>query len=179
MNKRLVVTYFNNEKDLLHATSFAKKNKYEIQDVFTPYAVHGLDDAMELKTSKLGIVCFVLGITGAIAKLWYQIWTSATDWPINVGGKPLNSFPAFIPVTFEVTVLFAGIGTTIYFLLSDSRRWKKKIRPNYKTVTDSEFALVIVPNNAVYDFSETKNRFKQFNYLRMEEIIEKVNNEKD
>lgn len=175
MNKVLLVIYFDKEKNLLDATKFATENKFIVQDVFTPYAVHGLDDAMKIKISKLGIICFSLGITGAFLKLWYQIWTSATDWPINVGGKPLNSFPAFIPVTFEVMTLFAAIGTTIIFLTSDWFRWRKKVKPNYKTVTDSEFALVIEPTNATYDFEKVKKFFKKFDFVRIEESLERKN----
>ena len=173
MNKRLLVIYFNEEKNLISATQFATENKYLVQDVFTPYAVHGLDGAMKIKISKLGIVCFALGITGAILKLWYQIWTSASDWPINVGGKPLNSFPAFIPVTFEVMTLFAAIGTTLIFLTSDWFRWRKKVRPNYNTTTDNEFALVIEPKDATYEFEKSKNIFSKFNFIRIEEVLER------
>jgi hypothetical protein len=107
-----VMAVFNNETDLIHAAR-AVRQKYECKkyDAFTPYPVHGLDDAMGLRRSWLPWVTFIAGATGTLTALALQIWTSAIDWPINIGGKPLISLPAFIPITFELTVLFGGLAT--------------------------------------------------------------------
>ncbi len=171
MNSRYVVGAFEREQDILRATSAARENGYHIIDVFTPYAVHGLDKAMGLKPSRLPWICFTLGITGAIAKLWYQIWTSATSWPVNVGGKPLKSIPAFVPVTFEIMVLFAGVGTVLFFLLISNLRPGKKPGVLFDGATDHRFYLVIEETDATFDLRKIRELFAPFNLVSLEERV--------
>jgi hypothetical protein len=116
MNRNLMGV-FTREDEILKATRACRDRGYEIVDAYAPYAVHGLDRAMGLRPSRITWACFVLGMTGAGAMLWFQIWASAVDWPANIGGKPLNSLPAFIPVAFETAVLMAGLGTILVLLL--------------------------------------------------------------
>ncbi|MBM4176958.1 MAG: DUF3341 domain-containing protein [Ignavibacteria bacterium] len=176
MTRRLFISYFENEKDILNATRAARDNNYEILDVFTPYAVHGLDDAIGLKPSRLPWVCLGLGLLGAIAKLWYQVWTSATSWPVNVGGKPLRSIPAFVPVTFEIMVLFAGVGTVLTFIIISKLRPAKKPKSLYKRVTDNRFALVLVQSDASFDVKSASEIFASFNAVEFEERLQKEEN---
>ncbi|MBU2444788.1 MAG: DUF3341 domain-containing protein [Bacteroidetes bacterium] len=176
MTRRLFISYFENEKDILNATNAARENNYKILDVYTPYAVHGMDEAMGLKPSKLPWICLALGLFGAIAKLWYQVWTSATSWPVNVGGKPLSSIPAFVPVTFEVMVLFAGVGTVLTFFIISKLRPGKKPKALYPKVTDNRFALVLVQSDARFDIDEAKKIFSSFNAVEYEEKLEKEEN---
>ena len=77
-----------NEEDLLDAVRESRKRGEVIEDVFTPYAVHGLSEALNLKRSRLPKLCLVLGLTGAVFAVAFQLWASAINWPINVGGKP-------------------------------------------------------------------------------------------
>lgn len=79
--------------------------------------MHGLDEAMGIKRSILPYVTFLAGATGLLLAIGFQIWTSAVDWPINVGGKPFVSTPAFIPITFEITVLLGAHTTVLAFLV--------------------------------------------------------------
>ncbi len=176
MTRRLFISYFENEKDILSATKAARENDFEILDVYTPYAVHGLDDAMGLKPSRLPWICLALGLFGAIAKLWYQIWTSATSWPVNVGGKPLRSIPAFVPVTFEIMVLFAGVGTVLTFIIISKLRPGKKPKTLYKHVTDNRFALALVQSDARFEVEHAKKIFSSFNAVEFEEKLEKEEN---
>ncbi len=172
MSHRLFVASFENEQDILDATKAVKEMGHEIKDVYTPYAVHGLDKAMGLKPSRLPWVCLLFGILGATAKLWFQIWTSAFNWPVNVGGKPLASIPAFVPVTFEVTVLFAGLGTVAAFFLI-SRMWPgKKPAGVYRGSTNDRFVLVLVERDASFDVSQIKELCRRFHCRETEERLE-------
>src|SRR4051794_3812134 len=93
-----VIAVFTNENDLIHAAKEVRAKKgFKKYDAFTPYPVHGLDAAMGIKRSFLPWVTFFAGATGTLTALALEIWTSAFDWPINIGGKPLVSLPAFIP----------------------------------------------------------------------------------
>ena len=150
MNRNLMGV-FTREADILEVTAVCRKRGYEIVDVYTPYAVHGLDRAMGLRPSRITWACFVLGITGAAAMLWFQVWASAVDWPVNIGGKPLNSLPAFIPVAFETAVLMAGLGTVaVLLVLARLFPWSK---PNlaHPGVTDDHFVLAIRQTDADLD----------------------------
>ena len=106
-----VLGLFKSESEIIEAAKQARAKGFERYDAFTPYPVHGLDDAMGIQRSFLPWVTFVAGVTGTFTALALQIGTSAYDWPLNVGGKPLISLPAFIPITFELTVLFGGLAT--------------------------------------------------------------------
>jgi len=172
MSRRLFVAYFKGEQDILGATRAARSAGHEILDVYTPYAVHGLDKAMGLKPSRLPWVCLVFGLLGATAKLWFQIWTSAFNWPVNIGGKPLASIPAFVPVTFEITVLFAGLGTVGAFLLVSRLRPGRKPPVSYDRATNDRFVLVLVEGDASFDLQKTIELCKEHGCLNVEERLE-------
>ncbi len=88
-------------------------------------------------------MCFLLGLLGTATAIGLQYWATAVSWPINVGGKPWNSLPAFVPITFEMMVLFAGVGTVAAFI------WVARLRPGRaaqmsgRRITDDRFALVV------------------------------------
>lgn len=172
MSRRLFAAWFNTEDDILEITKAARKRGYEIEEVYTPYAVHGLDKAMGLRASRLPIVCLLFGILGATAKLSFQVWTSATSWPVNVGGKPLSSIPAFVPVTFEVTVLFAGLATVAAFFITRKLRPGKKPKRQLSGVTNDRFVIVLVENSAAFSVAETTAMCNEFNCIRVEEFVE-------
>lgn len=147
--KRYFIATFDNEFDIKDAASDYRENKLKILDAFTPYAVHGLDKSMGLKPSRLTKVCFLFGITGLLFALLGQYWISAVSWPINIGGQPWNSLPAFLPVAFEVTVLFAGLGT-VFTLLVISKLRPGKVPKQFSTrVSDDHFLLVLTEEKGV------------------------------
>ena len=108
MSRRIFIGVFENEEDTMKAVLASRARGLTVVDVFAPYAVHGMDKAMGLEPSKLPWVCLALGLAGATLKFWFE----------NVGGKPWNSLPAFVPVTFEVMVLFAGVSTVIALFIA-------------------------------------------------------------
>lgn len=173
MSRRLLVSVFGSEQDILGATETAREKGYDIVDVYTPYAVHGLDTAMAVTPTHLAYVCFAMGLIGAVAKLGFQIWTSAWGWPVNVGGKPLVSIPAFVPVTFEVMVLFAGVGTVLAFFLRSKLFPGKRPKVVYERVTDNRFVLVLAENDASFQLEKVRDMFKPYSLLHMEERVEK------
>ena len=171
MSNRLLVSVFQDETDILGATKAAAEQGYTIADVYTPYAVHGLDAAQGLRPSRLPWICFALGLTGAAAKLGFQIWTSATSWALNVGGKPFKSVPAFVPVTFEMMVLFAGVGTVIALFVRSRLRPGKKPALLYAGATDDRFVLVLEERDAAFDVAKVRQLFERYHVLTMSEEI--------
>ncbi len=176
-NRRFLLGVFEREEDILGATRTAREMGLKIADVYTPYAVHGLDRAMGLRASRLPWITFALGILGAGLKVWFEFWTTAVDWPINVGGKPWNSLPAFVPVTFEVMVLFAGVGTVIALFVTRGLRPGRKAKLPVEGVTDDRFALVLEEMDAAFDLERTEKMLKDHNAIRVEERNEQESEE--
>ncbi len=173
-SRRYLVGVFMTEEDILGATRTAREMGHKIVDVYAPYAVHGLEKAMGLRHTKLPLVTLVLGVLGAALKIWFEYWTTETSWPLNVGGKPWNSLPAFIPVTFEVMVLFAGVGTAMAFLFGQRLLPGRKAKMPVEGVTDDRFALILEETDAAFDKAATENMFADFNAV---EVIERVEQE--
>lgn len=116
-SKDIIYGLYNDEEDLLRAVKQAKDNHLEIMDVYTPFPVHGLDPLLGLAESRLHIAGFVYGMLGTLTAFLGMTWIFTKDWPVIFGGKPHFSFPAFVPIMFELTVLFAAIGMTVSFYI--------------------------------------------------------------
>ncbi len=113
--KKFAVAAYDDEEVLFPAVKSVRKKGYKIHDIYTPFAVHGLDEAMGLKGTDLHIAGFIYGLCGTSTAVGFISWIYCSDWPINYGGKPHFALPAWIPVTFELTVLFAAVGMTLTF----------------------------------------------------------------
>jgi hypothetical protein len=174
MSRRVVVGVFDDEAKLLGVTRQARAEGLKVIDVFTPYAVHGLDAAMGLRASRLPWVCFFAAIVGAALKLWFEFWTSMVNWPVNVGGKPWNSLPAFVPVTFEVMVLSAGVTTVLVFLVLARLRPGKRVAMIHPGVTDDRFVLVLEESDAQFDLAQVRRLFENFDVVEFEERLEEA-----
>lgn len=171
MTRHLHVSVYAREEDILGATTAAREKGLTIADVYAPYAVHGLDRAMGLKPSRLPWVCFVLGLLGAVLILAFQYWASAVDWPINVGGKPWNSIPAYIPAAFEVMVLMGGLGTVLAFIVIVGLRPWREASLVHPRVTDDHFALVLVGDGAALDRRAIEAMLSPFHPVKTEERV--------
>ena len=147
MSRFAHVGIFESETDLLAAVDESRERDLEIIDAYSPYPIHGIDEHIGIRRSRLTLVCFFGGLAGLLLGLGFQYWSSASDWPLNVGGKPFDSLPAFIPVGFEMTVLFGGLATAL-MLLVRSRLWPGKKSGAFEGITDDRFALVITRRDA-------------------------------
>lgn len=115
MAKDVLFGLYDDETILLDAVKQAQEDHLDIMDVFTPFPVHGLDHALGLSESRLHVAGFVYGLLGTLTAFGFMTWVFTRDWPIIFGGKPYFSAPSFIPITFELTVLFAAIGMVVTF----------------------------------------------------------------
>jgi Protein of unknown function (DUF3341) len=157
-----VLGFFENADAVLAATEKVKNANYGHFDVFTPYPIHGLEHAQGLKRSPIPYVTFIAGLTGFLLAFLFEYWTSAVDWPINVGGKPYNSWPAFVPIMFELTVLFAGLCTVgAMFAFNGLPNLRRKAFD--PSLTNNRFAIVIeTPPPAGMDAQSASKSFKAF-----------------
>lgn len=143
MTAKVLVATFAHVDGLLRAVRRARRETLRVYDVFAPFPVHGLDEAMGIRHTRLPKVTLIAGLTGLATALTLQFYANVLDWPLNVGGKPDNSTLAFIPISFELTVLFGGLATVAAFLL------RAKLYPGKRPwlvdpgVTNDVFALVL------------------------------------
>jgi hypothetical protein len=141
--KKFIVGSFGDEEVLFPAVKKVRRAGYKIHDVYTPFAIHGLDKAMGLRDTSLHTAGFIYGITGTSTALGFITWIFTTDWPLNIGGKPHFSLPAWIPITFELTVLFSSIGMVMTFCyLCQLAPFVKKDHFNLRS-TDDLFVMVL------------------------------------
>ena len=137
-----VVGFFDEPQSLIEATRKTRDAKWDAFDTFTPYPVHGLETAQGLGRSPLPWVTFGAGLTGCSLGFLLQYWTSAVDWPVIIGGKPFNSWPAFVPVMFACTILFAGLSTlAAMFIINGLPNLKRRIADT--SITRDRFAILI------------------------------------
>jgi len=141
--KKFVVGNFKEEAVLFPAVKKVRKAGYKIHDVYTPFPIHGLDHAMGLRETSLHTAGFIYGISGTTTAVTFITWALTTDWPIVFGGKPYFSLPAWIPITFELTVLFAAVGMVMTFCyLCQLAPFVKKDHFNPRS-TDDTFTMAI------------------------------------
>ena len=137
---------FDGPASLLEAARKARQAGYVRIDTYSPFPIHGSDDAIGLKRSKLPLLVFGGGLTGGTLGWWVQSYLSSKVYPIIVGGKPLDSWEAWVPITFELVILFSAL-TAVFgmFLLNGLPKF---YHPNFRDeafarVTDDGFALSI------------------------------------
>lgn len=158
--KHLICAAFDQEEPVFSAVAAARSANIPIHDVYTPYAVHGLDQAMGISRSRLPWACFIAGACGGTFALAFQMWTFAVNWPLIVGGKPYLAIPAFIPVTFELTVLAGGLAT-VAALLFRCRLFPGRASPSLDTrITDRMFVIAIEQHDASLDPQKVKEFFR-------------------
>lgn len=143
MIKKFVVGSFEDEKVLFPAVKQVRKSGYKIHDVYTPYPVHGLDYALGLRETSLHTMGFIYGMLGLATAIGGMGWIFTTDWPLNIGGKPHFPLPAFIPIAFELTVLFSAVGMVYTFCYLNQLMPGVKKHHFSPRATDDAFVMVI------------------------------------
>ena len=140
-SKRVLYGLYNDEEDLKSAVASAAEKHLDIMDVYTPFPVHGLDPILGLAESRLHIMGFIYGAIGALFGFLFMSWVFTTDWPILFGGKPYWPVPAFIPITFEMTVLFSAWGMTLTFYTICGMYPGKEAKILDNRITDDKFCM--------------------------------------
>lgn len=129
-------------------------------EAISSYPIHGMEEACGIKRSWLPYVTFTAGCVGLLAGLGLTYWTSAVDWAVNVGGKPFFSLPAFIPIMFELTILFAALSSVgaLFYACKIPRIDPPNIDPD---LSSHKFAIFIPHNDTGYDEAKIERMFKE------------------
>jgi len=172
MDRRYFLGVFDDENNVVEATRLTRESGYDIHDVYTPYAVHGLPEAMGLKRSRLTWVCLAFAFLGCAAALIAQFWIAGVDWPVNVGGRPFNSLPAYLPVLFECIVLFGGLGV-LFTLLVRARLFPGKREQLFDPgITDDRFVLAVEEKDAGFDIAAITRLWERYHVLETRQLPE-------
>ena len=151
MSTKVIQALYNDDDILMDAVKETRKAHHHIEEVYTPFPVHGLDKAMGLPPTRLAIASFMYGVVGLSFSVWMMNFIMIQDWPQDIGGKPsfsyLENMPAFVPIMFELTVFFAAHLMVITFYMR-SKLWpfKQAENPDVRT-TDDHFLMEVAVNN--------------------------------
>ncbi len=159
------------DHELVRAAAKVREAGYKKFDAITPFPVHGLEEAIGIRRSVIPWITFGAGITGGGCGLLLQYWTSAVSWPVNVGGKPFFSAPAFIPVTFELTILFAALFSVgaLFAFCGLPKLDPPIIDPD---LTSHKFAIFIPETEVGYDPAKAEQLLKSCGAVEVKRIAE-------
>jgi hypothetical protein len=150
---------FDDPNGLVAAAQRAHEHGYRRMDAYTPYPVEGLDRAVGDRGNHLPLVTLIGGIVGGGGAYLLQYWTSVVAYPLNVGGRPLHSWPSFIPVAFEATILFAAISAVVGLIVANGlpRLYHPVFNvPGFQRATRDGFFLCIEAADPKFDHEETR-----------------------
>jgi hypothetical protein len=158
-----VMGEFSTPEDLLAATKKTREAGYKHVEAYTPFPVEGLSEAVGFKWTAVPLLTLMGGVGGGLTGFGLQYWVAAITYPINIGGRPLNSWPAFIPVTFELTVLGASIFAVFSMLALN--KLPQPYHPvfnveRFAQASTDKFFLCIEARDPKFDLVET-SRFLQ------------------
>ncbi|MFN3728897.1 MAG: DUF3341 domain-containing protein [Fimbriimonadaceae bacterium] len=164
---------FPSPSHLIEAASRVKEEGYTEIDAFTPYPLHGLFDVLDHHDSRVGKIVLGGGFAGLLAGLSLESWVSMVAYPMNVGGKPMFSWPAFIPVAYECTILFAAFGAVIGMLaLNGLPRPHHPVfsARNFERASQDAFFLCIEAKDPMYDSQRVRELFESLGARSVSEV---------
>jgi len=169
-----LVGYFDTPADLYHACEKLRDQGYKDFDAHTPFPVHGLENAMGLRPSRLPWIVLACGLTGAGSALLMQIWMTVVDYPLIIGGKPFLTLPSYVPITFELTVLFSAFGTFFgMWGLNKLPRFFHPVmqHPSFGKATDDKFFVSIEATDPKYDSQKTRALLETLGAQELAEVM--------
>lgn len=170
-----ILAEFANPGELYHAAQAVNKDGFRKFDTFSPFPIHGMDKAMSIRKSKLGWIVLghgLLGLTGALSMMYFMM---VVDYPINISGKSFMNVPAWIPVTFELTVLLSAFGAVFgMFFLNGLPQLNHPLfsSENFKKATDDGFFLCIEATDPRFEADTVRKFLKKLGASNIEDIYE-------
>ncbi len=169
-----ITALFDNPDSIINAAKEVVSAGYKKFDVNTPYPLHGMDPAMGLKRSKLGFVTLFFGFSGTAFILLFMYWAMSVDYPMVIGGKPYFALPAFIPITFEFTVLLAAL-STVFGMIMAFFNLPYNSHPLHDTeymrrVSVDRYGLVILAEDPLFDEAKVEELYRSLGASEIEKV---------
>jgi hypothetical protein len=168
-----VIAEFENPNDLVHAARKVYDAGYRRINGYSPFPIEELSEAIGFTHTSLPLIVFIGGVVGALAGFFMQYWIEVIDYPINVGGKPFNSWPAFIPITFEMTVLFAAFSAVLGMLILNKlpQPYHPVFNlPNFALATRDRFFLAVEANDAKFDHGKVIDLLRNLGAIEVSDV---------
>jgi hypothetical protein len=169
-----VLGEFDTEHQLIRAAEQARAAGYREIDGYAPFPVEGLSEALGLKRNKVPLITLIGGLCGGLGGFFFQYWCNVYSYPLNIAGRPLNSWPAFIPVTFELTVLGASLSAVFGMLalngLPEPHHPLFNVERFCKHATTDKFFLCIEARDKKFDLAETSRFLQGVNARHVSEV---------
>ncbi len=168
-----VMAEFENPTDLVAAAHRVYSLGYRRINGYSPYPIEELSEAIGFTKTSLPLIVFIGGLIGGLSGFFMQYWIEVIDYPINVGGKPTNSWPAVIPITFEMTVLFAAFSAVLGMLILNKlpQPYHPVFNlPNFALATRDRFFLAIEANDAKFNHGEVMDLLKSLNAVAVTDV---------
>jgi hypothetical protein len=168
-----MVAEFDSPMKLMDAAEAARELGYKRMDAHTPFPVHGLSESIGFSDKKVPWTVFICGISGTFLGYSLEWYTSVIDYPLNVGGKPLNALPAFIPIAYESTILLAAFGAFFGMLAYNGlpRPYHSVFNtPGFERASQDRFFLAIEARDAKYDPVATREFLEAQGPVRVSEV---------
>ena len=166
-----IVAEFSTTRDIINAAKETRSAGYTKFETFSPFPIHGMDDAMGLTQSKIGWLSITGGLLGCTTGIVLQVWTSAYAYPLIISGKEFASLPAFVPVVFELSILLTAFFTVFgMFAINKLPQWHNTIfnHSTFHKVTDDGFFLSIEGNDPKYNENTIKEFLKKIGGINIE-----------
>lgn len=170
-----VLAEFRNPKELIDISQLVNRSGYKKFDTFSPFPIHGIDKAMGLQKSKLGWIVLVHGLIGFVGAITMIYWMSVVDYPLNISGKTLMNIPAWVPVTFELTILLSAFGAVFgMFFLNGLPRLNHPLftSENFKKATDDGFFICIESDDPQFEKEKVQKLLKDAGAQNIEDIYD-------
>lgn len=152
-----ILGVYDDEDVLLHAVEEVRSSGVKIHEVYSPYPVHGLEHVLGYKRSKLPIAAFLFGMLGTSLALTMQFYMMQFDWPMIIGGKDYGAFPDFVPVSFEMTVLFAAFGMVgVFMITSNLKPWAQPRIFDQRSTDDKHIMAIDIATNSGLELDKIK-----------------------
>lgn len=168
-----IVAEFDSAESIIAAAETCRAEGYSKMDAYSPFPVHGLSEAIGFHDVRMPWLIFAGGLIGAFTGYTLQWYTSVIDYPLNVGGKPLNSIPSFVPITFECTILFAAL-TAVFGMLAINKLPKPYHSifntPGFERASQDRFFLAIEATDPNYDAEKIRTFLQGLNPLSIAEV---------
>lgn len=175
-----VIAEFETPEQLLAAANSALDSGYSAMDAFSPFPVHGLPEAIGFQEGRVRWIIFLAGVSGAVGGMGLQWWVSTQAYALNIGGRPLFSWPSFIPPAFETTILFAAFGAVLGMIgLNRLPQPHHPVfdAPNFERASQDRFFLLVEAKDPMYDASAIRSLMEKADAVNVTEIGQEEEND--